>query len=84
MIIKTVPEEIVSQANILLTNKAYTSKFRAEVVRMLLGRCVICGGVPNFYIIDKQDDIEVISRYCEKDYTERYQKRNKKKRVKLG
>jgi len=40
----------------------------------LLGSCVICGDVPEKLIIEKHDGVNVISRYCNKCYIERYQK----------
>lgn len=80
MKIKTIPEEIITQATFLSTDESYSSRYRQEVIRQLIGVCVICSGIPAKYIIEKRQGIEVISRYCGKCYVERSQKQQKYKR----
>lgn len=80
-IIQEVPESIVSQARLILESKTYSSKYRRDIVRLMVGACAVCRGIPTKLIVDKQDDVTVISRYCDKDF-EKYQKYNKNKKNK--
>lgn len=59
-----IPELITNQAHHILNNKAYSSAYRKEVIRQLLGKCQTCDGIPNRFVIEKQDGAEIIMRYC--------------------
>jgi hypothetical protein len=62
--IKIIPSEIVKSAEMILNSKAYSSSYRKEVIRQILGSCETCGGIPSKYYIDKNQGVEVIRRYC--------------------
>lgn len=79
MKIESVPESIISQARHILQSKNYSSEFKREVVRLMIGACSVCDDLPSIYVIDKQDNATVITRYCDKDFV-KYQKYNKPKR----
>ena len=82
MKIETVPESIISQEKHILQSKTYSSEFRRDIIRQLIGICAICDDLPTKYVIVNQDGAKVISRYCEKDF-EKYQKYNKNKKRKV-
>jgi RNase P subunit RPR2 len=62
-----VPDIIVKQCEIILNSKSYSSRYRKEVIRSIVGKCLKCGAVPPRFIIEKRANVEVIERYC-KEY----------------
>ena len=58
-----IPEEIVSQAQFLLTDDNYASnKYKREIIRQLIGVCRYCNLPPSYYVIEKHEGIEEIRK----------------------
>lgn len=83
MTVEDIPKYITDQANALLSNGYYShSKFARDVLKRVLGMCAICDKTAEKLVTEKQDTVQVIEKYCEKCYIEKYQKYAKKKRRK--